>query len=113
MSQLNRATTPTMETRARPKLLSEVEYLGRKFPVSPNAEDLDITHAVCGTHSIRGPMVVRWMKRTADPEQRRREILAETFKLYGSAVSGIKFVSVYDDQAAKAKRDSDSLSADS
>lgn len=77
-------------------MLSEVEFAGRTFAVSPKSSELGITHAVCGVHAIRGPMVIRWMKEHPNPDQRRQEILAETVKLYGSAVSGIRFVSIYD-----------------
>lgn len=78
-----------------PELRTEIEFGGRAFPVSDNSADLGITHAVCGVHSIRGPMVIRWMKAHPRPEERRKEILTETFKLYGSAVTGIKFIDVY------------------
>lgn len=77
------------------QLHTEIEFGGVTFPVSENSADLGITHAVCGVHSIRGPMVIRWMKEHPKPDERRKEILAETFKLYGSAVTGIKFISVY------------------
>jgi hypothetical protein len=78
-----------------PELRTAIEFGGQTFPVSSNSAELGITHAVCGVHSIRGPMVIRWMKYHPRPDDRRKEILAETFKLYGSAVTGIKFVDIY------------------
>lgn len=82
---------------ARRKLRDEIEFQGVTFPVSANTAELRITHAVCGIHSIRGPMVIRWMKEHDRPDERRKEILADTFKLYGSAISGIKFIDVYEE----------------
>jgi hypothetical protein len=73
---------------------SEIDYHGKTFPVPHNAAELKITHAVMGEHSLRGPLCVRWMREHPDPDRRRKEILDEIFNLYGSAVTGIKFIEI-------------------
>lgn len=77
------------------KLLDEFKYRGQTYTVPENAATLNITHAVMGEHALRGPMILRWMRAHPDPEERRKEILAGLYNLYGSAISGIKFVDIY------------------
>lgn len=77
------------------KLLDEFDYRGQTFAVPENAVELGITHAVMGEHALRGSMILRWMRAHPDPEERRKEILAGLYNLYGSAISGIKFVDIY------------------
>lgn len=96
MNAISEGASLPRTNSARKKLRTEIEYQGATFPVSANTKELRITHAVCGMHSIRGPMVLRWMKEHDNPDERRKEILADTYKLYGSAISGIKFIDVYE-----------------
>lgn len=67
-----------------------IEFAGREFPVPTSAEALGLTHAICGLHEIRGPMVLKWTKENQIDVDFRLKILG----LYGRAVSNLTLVAI-------------------
>lgn len=61
-----------------------------EYSVPEKAGELGITHAVCGVHAHRGPMLLKWQR----SHQTRADILQKLATLYGGAVTGIQFIEV-------------------
>jgi hypothetical protein len=74
----------------RAKGIKPIEFEGASFAVPANAQAMNITHALCGIHDARGPMLVRW-KREHISEQ---AALYDAITLYGRAITRLKFVPV-------------------
>jgi hypothetical protein len=72
-----------------------IQYAGRKYAVPKDYQAFGYTHGVFGTHQIRGPAWLRWLKGDlADTPTKQQLAIAGIFRLYCGSMTNVQVLPI-------------------